>query len=80
MMKIIEMYEYGNGDYAKPFRDRVQEKKDKVEEEFEIIDMAKKFIPAHYVGKNCLGMDTHKGDELFLTLFCKPKLKGGAIE
>ena len=61
-MKVIEIYEYGNGDYAKPFWDRVQEKIDKIEEE--------------YVGKNCLGMDTYKGDELFLTLFCKPKLKG----
>ena len=43
-MKIIEIYEYGNGIYAEPFWDRVQKKIDKVEEEYEIINMDKKFI------------------------------------
>ena len=71
MIEVIELYEYGNGVYAKPFWDRVQEKIDKVTEQYEIVDMVKKFIPSHYVGKNCMGMDTYKGDELFLTLFCK---------
>ena len=47
-MKIIEIYEYGNGIYAEPFWDRVQKKIDKVEEEYEIINMNKKFIPSHY--------------------------------
>lgn len=74
-MKIIEIYEYGNGTYAKPFWERVQEKIDKVEQEYEIVDMVKKFIPAHSVGKNCMGMETHRADELFLMLFCKPKKK-----
>ena len=43
-MKIIEIYEYGNGIYAEPFWGRVQKKIDKVEEEYEIINMDKKFI------------------------------------
>ena len=43
-MQIIEIYEYGNGIYAEPFWDRVQKKIDKVEEEYEIINMDKKFI------------------------------------
>ena len=73
MIEMIKIYEYGNGMYAKPFWDRVQEKINKVTEKYEIVDMVKKFTPSHYVGKNCMGMDTHKGDELFLTLFCKKK-------
>ena len=72
-MQIIEIYEYGNGIYAEPFWDRVQKKIDKVEEEYEIINMNKKFIPSHYIGKNCMGMDVYRGDELFLTLYCKSK-------
>ena len=72
-MKIIKIYEYGNGIYAEPFWDRVQKKIDKVEEEYEIIDKDKKFIPSHYIGKNCMGMDVYRGDELFLTLYCKRK-------
>ena len=73
-MQIIEIYEYGNGIYAEPFWDRVQKKIDKVEEEYEIINMDKKFIPSHYIGKNCMGMDVYRADELFLTLYCKSKL------
>ena len=73
MLEIIELYEYGNGTYAKPFWERVREKIDKVSEKYEVVDMVKKFIPAHYVGENCMGMPTYKGDELFLTLFCKKK-------
>lgn len=72
-MKIIEIYEYGNGDYAPPFWDRVQQKIDKVEELYRIIDMDKNFIPAHYVGVNCMGMKVYRGDELFLTLYCEKK-------
>lgn len=72
-MKIIEIYEYGNGTYAKPFWRRVQEKIDKIEEKYKIIDSNKKFIPAHYIGKNCMGMDVYRADELFLTLFCEEK-------
>ena len=72
-MQIIEIYEYGNGIYAEPFWDRVQKKIDKVEEEYEIINMNKKFIPSHCIGKNCMGMDVYRGDELFLTLYCKSK-------
>lgn len=72
-MKIIEIYEYGNGTYAEPFWDRVQKKIDKVEEEYEIINMDKKFIPSHYIGENCMGMDVYRDDELFLTLYCKRK-------
>lgn len=70
-MKIIEIYEYGNGTYVEPFWTRVQKKIDKVEEQYKIINMDKNFIPAHYVGKNCMGMDVHRGDELFLTLYCE---------
>ena len=73
MLEIIELYEYGNGTYAKPFWERVREKIDKISEKYEVVDMVKKFIPAHYVGENCMGMHTYKGDELFLTLFCKKK-------
>lgn len=72
-MQIIEIYEYGNGTYAEPFWDRVQKKINKVEEEYEIINMDKKFIPSHYIGENCMGMDVYKADELFLTLYCKKK-------
>lgn len=72
-MKIIKIYEYGNGIYAESFWGRVQKKIDKVEEEYEIIDKDKKFIPSHYIGKNCMGMDVYKADELFLTLYCKKK-------
>lgn len=72
-MKIIEIYEYGNGVYAEPFWTRVQKKIDKVEEHYEIIDMDKHFVPQHYVGKNCIGMDVYRGDELRLILYCKPK-------
>ena len=72
-MKIIKIYEYGNGTYSEPFWDRVQKKIDKVEEQYKIIDMDKNFIPAHYVGKNCMGMDTYRDDELFLALYCEEK-------
>ena len=78
-MKIIEIYEYGNGTYAEPFWDRVQKKIDKVEEEYEIINMNKKFIPSHYIGKNCMEMDVYRGDELFLTLYCKSRWKKCSI-
>jgi hypothetical protein len=70
-MKVIEIYEYGNGTYAKPFWSRVQDKIDEVEKRYKIINMDKNFIPAHYVGKNCMGMDVYRGDELFLTLYCE---------
>lgn len=73
-MKTIKIYEYGNGIYAEPFWDRVQKKIDKVMEEYEITDINKIFIPNHYVGKNCMGMDVYKDDELFLTLYCKKKI------
>mgnify|MGYP003294092461 CR=1 FL=1 len=63
-MKVIEIYEYGNGIYAEPFWTRIQKKVNK-------IDMDKKFIPAHYIGKNCMGMDAYRDDELFLTLYCE---------
>ena len=66
-MKIIEIYEYGNGIYAEPFWDRVQKKIDKVEEEYEIINMHNKFITSPCIGKNCMGMDAYRDDELFLT-------------
>lgn len=72
-MKIIEIYEYGNGIYAKPFWTRVQKKIDKVEEQYKIVNMDKKFIQAHYIDKNCMGMDVHRADELFLTLYCEEK-------
>lgn len=72
-MKIIEIHEYGNGIYAEPFWVRVQKKIDKIEESYEIIDLNKKFIPSHYIGKNCMGMDVYRDDELFLTLFCLNK-------
>lgn len=72
-MKIIKIYEYENGIYAEPFWSRVQKKISKIEEEYEIIDMNKKFIPNHYIGKNCMDMDIYRDDELFLTLFCKKK-------
>jgi hypothetical protein len=72
-MKVIEIYEYGNGIYAKPFWERVQEQIDKVEEQYEIIDMDKHFVPQHCVGKNCMGMDVYRADELRLILYCKPK-------
>ena len=72
-MKIIEIYEYGNGIYAEPFWDRVRKKINKIEEQYKIIDIDKNFIPAHYVGKNCLGMDVYRCDELFLTLYCEEK-------
>ena len=38
MIEVIELYEYGNGIYAKPFWDRVQEKIDKVTENYEIVN------------------------------------------
>ena len=72
-MKIIEIHEYGNGIYAEPFWTRVQKKIDKVEEQYKVIDIDKNFIPAHYIGKNCMGMDVYRGDELFLTLYCEEK-------
>lgn len=72
-MKIIDIYEYGNGIYAEPFWDRVQKKIDKVKEEYEIMDFVKKFIPSHYIGENCMGMDVYRADKLFLTLYCKKK-------
>lgn len=70
-MKIIEIYEYGNGTYAEPFWTMVQKKIDEVEKKYKIIDTNKKFIPKHYLGKNCMGMDVYRDDELFLTLFCE---------
>lgn len=70
-MKIIEIYEYGNGTYAEPFWTRVQKKIDEVEKKYKIINMDKNFIPAHYIGKNCMGMDVYRSDELFLTLYCE---------
>ena len=70
-MKVIEIYEYGNGKYAEPFWKRVQKKIDEIEKKYKIIDMDKKFIPAHYIGKNCMSMDVYRGDELFLTLYCE---------
>ena len=72
-MKVIEIYEYGNGTYAEPFWTRVQKKINKVEEQYKIIDMDKKFIPSHYIGKNCMGMDVYRDDELFLTLYCEER-------
>lgn len=72
-IKIIEIYEYGNGDHADSFRTRVQKQVDKVKEKYEIVRMEKHFIGGHYVGKNCMGMDVFRGDELFLTLYCNPK-------
>ena len=72
-MKIIEIYEYGNGTYAEPFWTRVQKKINKVEEQYKIIDMDKKFIPAHYIVMNCMGMDVYRDDELFLALYCDEK-------
>ena len=72
-MEIIKVYEYGNGTYSEPFWERVQKKINEIEKQYEILDMDKKFIPSHYVGKNCLGMDTYRGDELFLTLYCEKK-------
>ena len=42
-MKVIEIYEYGNGDYAKPFWDRVQEKIDKIEESKDMFENVTKF-------------------------------------
>ena len=72
-MKIVEVYVYGNGCYAKPFWTRVQEKIDEVEKEYTIIDVDKKYIPARYLGKNCMGMDRYKVDEIFLTLYCEEK-------
>lgn len=50
-----------------------KKKIDKVKEEYEILNFDKHFIPAHFNGKNCMGMDTYKGDELRLILYCKPK-------
>ena len=72
-MKIIEIHEYGNGTYAEPFWTRVQKKINKVEEQYKIIEMDKKFIPAHCIGKNCMGMDVCRSDELFLALYCVDK-------
>lgn len=72
-MEIIKIYEYGNGTYANPFWSRVQDKIDKVEEKYKIINMDKNFIPAHYIGKNCMDMDVYRCDELFLTLYCESK-------
>lgn len=72
-MKIIKIYEYGNGDYAAPFWDRVQKKIDEVEKEYKIIDFDKNFIPAHSIGKNCMGMEVSRGDELTLILYCEEK-------
>ena len=72
-MKVIEIYEYGNGTYAKPFWTRVREKINKVEEQYKIIDMDRKFIPAHPIGKNCMGMETWRADEMFLTMYCEEK-------
>lgn len=72
-MQKIEIYEYGNGIYSEPFLDRVEKKIEKVKEEYEIIDINKKFIPGHYIDKNCFGMDVYRGDELFLTLYCRKK-------
>ena len=40
-MEIIEIYEYGNGDYADSFRTRVQKQVDKVKEKHEIVIMEK---------------------------------------
>ena len=72
-MKIIEIYEYGNGVYSKPFYERVYEKIDKVEQEYKILDFDEYFVPSHFVGKNCMGMNVYKGDELHLILYCEPK-------
>lgn len=72
-MKIIKIYEYGNGIYSESFWDRVKKKINKVQEEYEIIYINKKFIPYHYIGVNCLGMDVYRGDELFLILYCCKK-------
>lgn len=73
-MKIIEIYEYGNGVYAKPFWERVYEKINKVEQEYKILDFDKHFVPAHFVCKNCIGMNVYKGDEIRLILYCEPKV------
>ena len=43
-MEMIEIYEYGNGDYADSFRIRVQKQVDKVKEKYEIVRMEKHFI------------------------------------
>lgn len=70
-MKIIKLYEYGNGTYAEPFWERVQKQIDEVEKRYKIVYMKRNFIPAHYAGKNCMGMDVYYADELFLTLYCE---------
>lgn len=48
-----------------------RKKIDEVEKKYKIVDIDKNFIPAHYIGKNCMGGDVHRCDELFLTLYCE---------
>lgn len=43
-MKIIEIYEYGNGKYTESFWTRVQDKIDEVEKRYKIINMEVYFM------------------------------------
>ena len=76
-MKIIEIYEYGNGIYAEPFWDRVQKKIDKVEEEYEKVIASLSPEQEEAITKYCdaifsSGADT---EEFFYRLGLKDGLK-----
>ena len=76
-MKIIEIYEYGNGTYAEPFWDRVQKKIDKVEEEYEKVIASLSPEQEEAITKYCdaifsSGADT---EEFFYRLGLKDGLK-----
>lgn len=68
------IYVYGNGMYALPFWDRVQEEIDKIASDYIIMDVALyEFIPGHCVETNCFGSNVYRCDELKMDLIVKPK-------
>ncbi len=73
--EIISVYEYGNGIYAQPFQDRLKQKIDNVESKYIILKILEyNHTPSHYIGKNCLGMDIYKGEELEIKFLVRRKI------
>ena len=68
------IYVYGNGTYALPFWDRVQEEIDKIASDYIMVDVVLyEFIPKHCIGINCFGNKVYRRDELKMDLIVKPK-------
>lgn len=70
---IKSIHEYGNGVYALPFQERVENKMNEIKKEYRILKMYDKFTPNHFAYKNCLGMDVFHGDQLERVLILKKR-------